>query len=109
MATSPNSQAPSLMNLPEGLSSDCLDTIPVLTAILSRLQPPQNANASTSTAGSPPISATPKQVKDLENSMEPLTVNQIPIAADGIKSRLQKARAQVKQLPDMDRTLAEQD
>jgi len=48
-------------------------------------------------------------VKDLENGTGPLTVNQIPIAADGIKSRLQKARQQVKQLPDMERSVAEQE
>ncbi|KUJ10641.1 uncharacterized protein LY89DRAFT_247479 [Mollisia scopiformis] len=109
MATSPTSQPPSLTNLPDGLSPDCLDTIPVLSAILARLQPPQNANVPASTAGSPPAAATPKLVKDLENGTGPLTVNQIPIAADGIKSRLQKARAQVKQLPDMERSIAEQE
>src|SRR5689334_2160022 len=109
MATSPTSQAPSLTNLPEGLTPDFLDTVPVISSILARLQPPQNANLPVSTAGSPPAAPTPVQVKDLENGPGPLTVNQIPIAADGIKSRLQKARQQVKQLPDMERSVAEQD
>ncbi|KAE8449968.1 hypothetical protein EG329_007107 [Mollisiaceae sp. DMI_Dod_QoI] len=105
MATSPTSQPPSLTNLPDGLSPDCLDTIPVLSSILSRLQPPQNANNAASATGSPPA-ATPK---DLAEGTGPLTVKEIPLAADKIKSKLQTARLQVKQLPDMERSVSEQE
>lgn len=43
------------------------------------------------------------------NGSGPLQVNQIPIAADDIKSKLQKARMQVKSLPDMERSVAQQE
>lgn len=43
------------------------------------------------------------------NGSGPLQVNQIPIAADDIKSKLQKARMQVKSLPDMGRSVAQQE
>jgi phage-related minor tail protein len=38
----------------------------------------------------------------------PLAFKDIPIASDEIKHKLQKARSQVKELPDIHRSIAEQ-
>ncbi|KAH7369880.1 RNA polymerase II transcription mediator complex subunit 9-domain-containing protein [Rhexocercosporidium sp. MPI-PUGE-AT-0058] len=98
------SQPASLMNLPDGLSPDSIDTLPVLSQILARLQTPSNTST-TSTAGSPPA-ASPSQ---LTSSTGPLTIKDIPAATDGIKHKLQKARVLVKELPDMERSVEEQE
>jgi hypothetical protein len=113
MAASPTPQTatstpPSLENLPTGLSADAIDVLPVLSSLLSRLQVPQNQTGA-STAGSPPgptSSATPSQ---LVSSTGPLTIKDIPAATDGLKHRLQKARVAVKELPDLNRSLKEQE
>jgi small-conductance mechanosensitive channel len=115
MSTSPTPQAtppppsgPSLQNLPPGLTADAIDVLPVLSSLLSRLQVPQN-QTSASTAGSPPgptSSATPSQ---LASGTTPLTIKDIPAATDQVKHRLQRARVSVKELPDLDRSLAEQE
>ncbi|KAH6721326.1 RNA polymerase II transcription mediator complex subunit 9-domain-containing protein [Leptodontidium sp. 2 PMI_412] len=98
------SQPTSLMNLPDGLSPDSIDTLPVLSQILARLQTPSNTSTA-STAGSPPA-ASPSQ---LTSGTGPLTIKDIPAATDGIKHKLQKARVLVKELPDMERSIAQQD
>ncbi|KAM3083340.1 hypothetical protein ACMFMG_003993 [Clarireedia jacksonii] len=88
MTTSPsrstNAQPPSMMVLPDGLTADSIDTIPVLCETLSRLQ---NFSSNNPPAASPP---------------------DIFTATDGIKHKLQKARAGVKELPDMHRSIEEQ-
>ena len=109
MATSPPSHSTpqsSLLNLPEGLSPDSIDTLPVLSAILSRLQ--THSPTAATTSGSPlgPPEASPSQ---LAGGTSPLSIKDIPAATDDLKHKLQKARAQVKELPDIDRTLAEQE
>jgi predicted RNase H-like nuclease (RuvC/YqgF family) len=38
----------------------------------------------------------------------PLTIKDIPAATDQLKHKLQRARAQAKELPDIDRSIAEQ-
>ena len=102
MATSPSqSTTPNLLNLPDGLSPDSIDTLPILSAILSRLQTP----AATSTSSTSPPSASPSQLA----SGGSLAIKDIPAATDELKHKLQKARAQVKELPDIDKTLAEQE
>ncbi|KAK2628934.1 hypothetical protein QTJ16_002037 [Diplocarpon rosae] len=107
MASTPqNTPAPpSLMNLPEGLTPDSIDTLTILSSILARLQTPSGtANLSASTAGSPPA-ATPAQL----STEGPLTIKDIPAATDGLKHNLQKARVLVKDLPDMGRSITEQE
>ncbi|KAH8661381.1 RNA polymerase II transcription mediator complex subunit 9-domain-containing protein, partial [Tricladium varicosporioides] len=94
---------PSSLDLPEGLSADSIDTLPVLSALLSRLQNP--SATSTSTAGSPPATS-PSQIA---SGYGPLTIKDIPAATDELKHKLQKARTQVRELPDIDRTIAEQE
>jgi hypothetical protein len=101
MTTSPSqSTTPGLLHLPDGLSPDSIDTLPILSAILSRLQNPAATTSSTS-----PPSTSPSQLA----SGGSLAVKDIPAATDELKHKLQKARAQVKGLPDIDRTLAEQE
>ncbi len=93
------------MNLPEGLTPDSIDTLTILSAVLTRLQTPSNtSNLAVSTAGSPPA-ASPSQL----SSDGPLTIKDIPAATDGLKHNLQKARVLVKELPDMERSTVEQE
>ncbi|KAG0647309.1 hypothetical protein D0Z07_6967 [Hyphodiscus hymeniophilus] len=104
MATSTSQTTPqtALLNLPEGLSPESIDTLPVLSAILSRLQPLTATGASSGT----PAEASPSQ---LASGTAPLSIKDIPAATDDLKHRLQKARAQVKELPDIERSLVEQE
>ena len=88
-------------NLPPGLTADSLDTLPILSSLLSRLQNP----AAALTSGSP-SAASPSQ---LAAGTGPLTIKDIPTATDGLKHKIQKARAQVKELPDMDRSIKDQE
>ncbi|KAG4418497.1 hypothetical protein IFR04_008391 [Cadophora malorum] len=97
-------QPASLMNLPDGLSPDSIDTLPVLSQILARLQTPSSTSGA-STAGSPPA-ASPSQIT---TGNGPLNIKDIPTATDGIKHKLQKARVLVKELPDMERSVEEQE
>lgn len=105
MATSHSqstSQPSSTISLPEGFSADTVDTLPVLSAVLSRLQ---NLSTSTTSAASPPTPS-PSQAA---SGTGPLTIKDIPVATDQLKHKLQKARAQVKELPDIERSTAEQE
>ncbi|KAG4028766.1 hypothetical protein MFRU_019g00550 [Monilinia fructicola] len=106
MSTTPSqatsSQTPPTMILPEGLTANSIDTIPVLCETLSRLQ---NFSPSNPSAVSPP-GATPSSNA---NSTGPLNIKDIYTATDGIKHKLQKARASVKGMPDMHRTIEDQE
>ncbi|PQE32450.1 hypothetical protein CJF32_00001199 [Rutstroemia sp. NJR-2017a WRK4] len=105
MTTSPsrstNAQPP-MMVLPDGLTADSIDTIPVLCETLSRLQ---NFSSNNPPAASP-SGATPSF--NAANTTGPLNIKDIFTATDGIKHKLQKARAGVKELPDMHRSIEEQ-
>jgi hypothetical protein len=108
MATPPNQVMPppsSLFNLPEGLSPDSVDTLPMLSALLSRLQNPSSTAHTISTSGSPPA-ASPSQ---LASGTGPLSIKDIPSATDDLKHNLHGARLQIKELPDMDRSVEEQE
>ncbi|KAM3069971.1 hypothetical protein ACMFMF_008323 [Clarireedia jacksonii] len=98
MTTSPsrstNAQPPSMMVLPDGLTADSIDTIPVLCETLSRLQ---NFSSNNPPAASPP-GATPSF--NAANTTGPLNIKDIFTATD--------ARAGVKELPDMHRSIEEQ-
>ncbi|TGO29590.1 hypothetical protein BPAE_0013g00420 [Botrytis paeoniae] len=106
MTTTPSqatpSQTPPTMTLPEGLTADYIDTIPVLCETISRLQ---NFSPSNPSAASPP-GATPSFNA---NSTGPLNIKDIYAATDGIKHKLQKARVGVKSMPDMHRTIEDQE
>jgi hypothetical protein len=106
MAT-PSQSTPQPSSLSETISPDSIDTLPVLSALLSRLET-TSANATTaSTAGSPPAATpTPSQ---LVSGTGPLRIKDIPAGTDELKHKLQKARAQVKELPDIHRSVADQE
>lgn len=94
------------MNLPDGLSADSIDTLTILSSILSRVDL-SSKNPAASTAGSP-AAATPSQPPtDLHNG--PLSVRDLPAATDELKHNLQRARMLVKQLPDLERNTQEQE
>ncbi|TVY57840.1 hypothetical protein LCER1_G000955 [Lachnellula cervina] len=100
MASSSQATPQPLMTLlPDGLSPDSIDTLPVLSAVLARLQNPSPSSNS-------PPAASPSQIA---SGTGPLTIKDIPTATDEIKHKLQKARMQVKDLPDMDRSIPEQE
>jgi hypothetical protein len=106
MANSPTQTTaapPSLFNLPADLSPDSVDILPVLSALLSRLKDPSTTGASTS--GSPPA-ASPSQLAVGNGS---LTIKDIPAATDELKHKLHRARAQIKELPDMERSIEDQE
>ena len=105
MATSHSqstSQPPAAHSLPDGLSADTVDTLPVLSAVLSRLQ---NLSATPAAPAASPPTPSPSQVA---NGTGPLTIKDIPAATDQLKHKLQRARAQVKELSDIERSVAEQ-
>jgi len=108
MAASPEKstpQPPSLHNLPEGLNPDSIDTVPILSALLSRLPDSSSTVPTTSTAGSPPAGSP----SNLATGTGPLGVKDIPLATNEIKHKFQRARAQIKELPDIERSLEEQE
>jgi septal ring factor EnvC (AmiA/AmiB activator) len=90
------------MPLPEGLSADSVDTLPVLSVVLSRLQ---NLSAPVTAPSASPPPPSPSQAA---NGTGPLTIKDIPAATDQLKHKLQRARAQAKELPDIERSIAEQ-
>jgi hypothetical protein len=95
------------------LSPDAFSPLPPLSEILTRLRPPPpsttlNPLGSPAAASQPtPSAATPLPTTAL--STGPLSLKEIPAATDPIKHRLQRARQQVKALPDIGRTVAEQE
>ena len=105
MANTPSTPAPlPTTTLPPGLNADAIDVVPVLSAILSRI-PDLVSTPSTTTAGSPPA-ATPSQLTSVTG---PLSRKDILPATDELKHKLQNARRQVKELPDIERSVAEQE
>lgn len=121
-------------NLPPSLDPASLDTLPVLTSILTRLQSTSPTTHDTSSPHhSQPLtqSLSQSQTQTLTQTQltsspsfttttsgahsqdkfptTPLTTKDIPSATDGLKHRLQKARAQVAVLPDIHRGLEEQE
>jgi len=99
-STSQQSADNPLLTLPAGLSPDALDVIPVLSTILSRLQPPGAITAASPAAASP---------AHIASGTGPLSTKDIPAATDGLKHKLQKARAVVRELPDIERSVGEQE
>jgi len=92
---------PNTIPLPEALNPDSIDTIPVLAEVLSRLQ---NVSSDATTGATP--SATPSQGAI---SAGVVTTKDLPTATDGLKHKLQKARSQVRELPDIQRSVKDQD
>ena len=92
---------PNTIPRPEALNPDSIDTLPVLAEILSRLQ---NLSSDTTTGATP--STTPSQGVA---STGVITTKDLPTATDGLKHKLQKARGQVRELPDIQRSVKDQE
>ncbi|KAH8595210.1 RNA polymerase II transcription mediator complex subunit 9-domain-containing protein [Bisporella sp. PMI_857] len=94
--TVPSNAVAPLTN-PPSLSPDAIDTLPALAEILSRL-----SNLSPSSL--PTDTSTPSQ-----NGAGTLSTKEVPAATDGLKHKIQKARQQVKELPDIGRSVEDQE
>ncbi|CAK7241335.1 MAG: hypothetical protein STHCBS139747_002796 [Sporothrix thermara] len=120
--------------LPKTFSPDALDTTAELASILARLRPPQPSNAQPGAAGGANGASAANgaggaaagggggihEGETLGTSMggmaaaaaaagPPISLRDLPTATDGLKHKLQHARAQIKTLPDMGRTVAAQE
>lgn len=89
---------PHALSLPQSFPPDTLDTLTDLSTIL------QKVHATAQESLSDPQSQTQKPA-----DASKLTFKDVPNATDPIKHKLQRAREQVRQLPDMGRTVQEQD
>ena len=115
-----------------GLNPSTLDTITELAHLLSRLRtPPAGGAPSTTTAAPTPTPAatapttaaptaaaptpskptpTPGDPSTSTNNNSELSLKDVPAAADALKHRFQRARAQIRSgLPDLGRGIAEQE
>ncbi|KAI0886995.1 RNA polymerase II transcription mediator complex subunit 9-domain-containing protein [Annulohypoxylon maeteangense] len=113
---------PQPVAMPDGLNPDTLDTLTELAVLLNRLRMPTSTNGGTPAAGSTPLPPPPTSVPSLHHS-QPQTANgattttntgelslkEIAPAADVLKHRFQRARALVRGLPDVNRTMTEQE
>ncbi|KAK4447716.1 RNA polymerase II transcription mediator complex subunit 9-domain-containing protein [Podospora aff. communis PSN243] len=97
-------------HLPPNLSPDSIDTLTELTAILTRLRASQTASASSTI---PPPAAgsvtgtTPLPSSSLQSGT--FGVKELPAATDNLKHKLQRARAAVRTLPDVARSVEQQE
>lgn len=107
--------------LPDALSASNLDIIPVLTSILSRVQPPTRNTSSTplhqtgaTPSGSASFTSQPASTHLSHSQLRPdatsqLSIKEVPSATDGLKYRLQRARIEVTKLPGIDLGIPEQE
>ncbi|TLS24206.1 hypothetical protein PpBr36_08238 [Pyricularia pennisetigena] len=104
----PAQQSQPPLALPPTLSPETLDALTELAAIVSRLRPPQSLPGGI-TVNTPGAAATPAAGIGIGGpSGATISIKDVPNATDAVKHKLQRARAQVKALPDMSRTLEEQ-
>ncbi len=82
------------------------DILPPLHALLSRLLVPPS-QTSTQTTFSPPVTSSPALANPTNNS--PLSPKDLATAASAVKIKIQKARMAVRGLPDVERTIEEQE
>lgn len=113
--------------LPPSFSPDSIDALAELSLVVSRLKPVQGAGpantqnsqtASSQTQGAGPSQPTadPLQIPQTVHPLLPdvsnigdLPLRDVARFSDEIKHKLQRARQQIRQLPDMGRTIAEQE
>ncbi|KFZ04727.1 hypothetical protein V501_09037 [Pseudogymnoascus sp. VKM F-4519 (FW-2642)] len=101
--------------LSDNLSPAMLDTIPVLTSILSRVQPPTSSNAPgaspmpATSFGTPSFTSQPSSSQLRPDATGALSTKEIPAATDALKHRLQRARVEVAQLPGIGMSIEEQE
>jgi hypothetical protein len=113
-------------HLPEGLSPDSIDTLTELVSIVVKLRPsPSSSNLAGLTqsgvtpaagpSGATPVpgaggtGSTPLASGQLPNAAASFTIKDLPAATDHLKHKLQRARAAIKTLPDIGRTIARQE
>lgn len=85
--------------LPIGLSPDGLDALSELSVVLAKVRTGiQSSTGLTGTGTTPGDAASGQQ----------LSFKDVPGATDSLKHKLQHARAQVRALPDMERTIKQQ-
>jgi hypothetical protein len=116
-ALTPATPAPPLINEPGQLPPPHIfDIVPPLHALLQRLLVPSphggTGTQNTATQTSPTNAAAMGTALDdiaILHSSEPLEVQHLDAATDAIRIRVQKARAAVKALPDIERSVEEQE
>ncbi|KZZ92527.1 Mediator complex, subunit Med9 [Moelleriella libera RCEF 2490] len=92
---------PHPLALPPTLSPDDLDALSELSRVLAKVRAGiQSANGITAGSGATPGGASTQG--------QQLSFKDVPGATDGLKHKLQHARAQVRSLPDMHRSIEEQ-
>ncbi|KAF6814763.1 hypothetical protein CPLU01_14316 [Colletotrichum plurivorum] len=103
---------PHPLELPATLSPDALDTLTELTGILTRLRAAIQASGSAGgITGATPNPSGPGATPNPSGASlgAPLSLKDVPAQTDALKHKLQRARVQMRSLPDMDRTTAEQE
>ncbi|ELR10275.1 hypothetical protein GMDG_04661 [Pseudogymnoascus destructans 20631-21] len=111
--SAPSSSQPTTLS--DNLSPAMLDTIPVLTSILSRVQPPTSSNAPgaspmpATSFGTPSSTSKPSSSQLRPDATAALSTKEIPAATDALKHRLQRARVEVAQLPGIGMSIEEQE
>lgn len=102
-------QAQPALELPAGLSPDQLDITTELSSLLSRLRTPVNLpGTSSSTTGQTPAAPTPSQPSQSQSAGD-ISLRDFPASTDHLRLKLQGAKAAVLALPDMDKSIAEQE
>ncbi len=107
---------PSNAQLPSTLHLSGLDVLPTVVSLLARLKDPITASSSLTVASqtpgpTSPLSTPSQQLNPVEllRGRAPLAMKDLSTATDGIEAELQRVRAQVKELPDVERTVEEQE
>lgn len=100
--------------LPPTLSPDSLDALTELTAILNRLrnaiQAANSSGAGGITGATPlPTGTTPNTLGASPGGMSSLNLRDLSAQTDTLKHKIQRVRAQIQLLPDMDRDAEEQE
>ncbi|KAI9147717.1 hypothetical protein HJFPF1_12747 [Paramyrothecium foliicola] len=90
---------PSPLALPTAFSPDDLDALSELAVVLAKVRAGLQSSAGL------PTGATPGGPS---SNGQQLSFKEVPGATDGLKHKLQHARAQVRTLPDMNRSIDEQ-
>ncbi|KAG6010564.1 hypothetical protein E4U21_005917 [Claviceps maximensis] len=91
-----------LLALPSSLSPDDLDALSELSIVLAKVRAGLQASNGITTATGATLGAVGIQGQQL-------SFKDVPGATDGLKHKLQQAHAQVRLLPDMERSIEEQD
>ncbi|KAI1264438.1 RNA polymerase II transcription mediator complex subunit 9-domain-containing protein [Xylariaceae sp. FL1019] len=107
-----SSQTPSnQLTLPSAFNPDTLDVLSELANILTRLRTlPTGTATGTPSQTNTPAHATPTPISSRKPGTGELTLKDIPVATGSLKHQFQKTRGLLKtQLPDLDRTVKEQE